>query len=204
MLPVAVFAWVASQHQDVAEFFPLKTGTTWTYQDEAGATAQTFIDSVGNEQKIGDETATPIVTKFNGQIDGSTFYRIDGDTVFVVAFDQNKPLAAPYPIVKYGSGKNTWDFKGVTQWLGADAPLSVKGSCKKVGDKELFGSKHQVIEVVLDAVIGPSGASGIKSHQVSHYASGIGLVDLKDTTTINKTKSQRTRTLVSFKAGETQ
>lgn len=201
MLAVAFLAMLPAPTLEVGTYFPLATGTTWTYEDVNEAGSQTYVDSVGNEQEVGGLKAWPIVTKFGNKIDGSTFYRIDGDEVLVVAFDQNKPLPAPYPIIKLGSGKNAWEYKGTTQWIGDEAPLNIKGTCKRAGSKELFGSKHEVIEVVLDASIGPKGSAGLKSHQVSLYASDIGLIELKDTTTVNKRKTVKTRTLIAFKAG---
>lgn len=201
MFAAAVFALGCVSIEEASDYFPLVTGTKWTYQDEANGSSSTYVDSVGNSQDIGGKPATPIVTLDGAKIDGSTFYRVENGQVFVVAFEQNKPLKVPYPILKVGSGKSDWDFVGITQWYGADAPMTIHGSAKRSGQREFFGAKRDVLEVILDANVGPKAAVGLKSHQVSIYAKGIGLVELKDTTTMNKNKSERKRKLISFEPG---
>ncbi len=201
----AAIALSQEKPSDVSDFFPLVKGTVWTYQDTSNGLTTIYKDSVGNEQPIGDKggkLATPIVSKVDSDVDGSTFYRVEGDQVLVVAFDQNKPLPNPYPIIKLGSDKNTWQYTGATQWYGELAPLTIKGSTRRTGQKEFFGEKRDTIEVVMDATVGPEGKMGAKKHQVYVYARGIGLVSLRDTTTLDKTKVDRERKLVAFSPGK--
>jgi len=186
---------------DVADYFPLKSGVTWTYEVSGAGTSTRYVDSTGNVQAIQGKDATPIVSKVNGKVDGSTFYRIDGDTVYVVAFDQNHPLGTPYPILKLGTGRNDWTFDGETQWLGQSAPLSMKGRVKKVGQRDVLGTKREAIEVTIDAVIGAKDQPNLKSNQVSLYARGVGLVELKDTMTVKDFKQVTLKKLVAFDGG---
>jgi len=202
MMIVSCFiAMSISSVSDIEEFFPLDPGRTWFYSDN-GITTAGASDRVSNPQEVGGKLSTPIVTVINGKVDGSTFYRIEGDQVIVVAFEQNRPIASPYPILMFGPGKNSWEYSGSTQWLGEPAPMTIKGTTKKSGSRELFGSKRDTIEVTLDAVIGEGNGINMKSHQVSTYARGIGLVELTDQTTMKKTKTVRKRKLVSFTPGK--
>lgn len=200
MLTLLAAAVIGNPVSEVEAFFPLDTGRTWVYQDSA-VSGDGFVDTVGNSQEVGGKPAVPIITTVSGKVDGSTFYRIENDEVLVVAFEQNNPLPSPYPILKLGSGKNNWEYQGSTQWLGSAAPMTVRGSAKRNGSKQLFGEKRETVQVTLDAVIGNGEGVSIKSKQVCLYAKGIGLVEMTDTTTINKTKSERKRTLVSYKPG---
>lgn len=185
---------------DAADFFPLNSGRSWVYSD-SGIQSEGYVDSVGNSQPIAGKDATPIVTTFNNKVDGSTFYRVEDDTVWVVAFEQNRPLTSPYPLFKVGSGAASWSYTGSTQWLSASTPMTMVGKSKRIGKKEYFGETREVLEVTVDATIGPPGQVNMKSHQVSLYAKGIGLVELKDKTTINKDTSERKRVLLSFGPG---
>ncbi|MBS1723266.1 MAG: hypothetical protein JSS66_09975 [Armatimonadetes bacterium] len=183
---------------DVSDYFPLKTGTKWVYIDSSEGQSATYTDSVGNVQSVGGRDAVPIVTKIKDEVDGSTFYRVEGDQVLLVAFDQNNPLASPYPILMFGDGKNNWSYTGSTQWLGAPAPMTMKGSCRRAGSREVLGETREIIEATVDVVIGPERGVNMKSHEVSVYAKGVGLISLKGTTTYNKQKSERSKTIVSF------
>ena len=200
MFLTCLIAVAVTTMTEVEEFFPLETGRTWTYSDN-GATTEGGQDRVGNQQDVGGHPATPIVTVVDGKVDGSTFYRVDGDQVLVVAFEQNNPLASPYPILVLSKSKNSWQHSGTTQWLGAPAPMSIKGSTKRTGKKELFGESRDTIQVTLEAVIGDEKGINLKSKQVSTYARGIGLVEMTDRTTMNRKNMDRKRTLLAFTAG---
>lgn len=198
MLASLAIALTVKSASEVEEFFPLDTGRTWTYSDNGTLGG---MDRASAPQKVGDAPATPIVTVIDGKVDGSTFYRIEGDQVLVVAFEQNKPLEAPYPILQLGKGKNTWNYAGATQWLGGPAPMTIKGSTKRAGSREVAGVKRDVIEVTLEAVIGEESGVNVKSRQVSIYARGVGLIELTDRTTMKKTTTERKRKLISFTTG---
>jgi hypothetical protein len=192
-----LLAFASRSESGAATFFPLVAGTKWVYSDTA-INQDGYVDSVGNTQDIAGRPATPIVTTRNGKVDGSTFYRVEDDQVLVVAFEQNRPLGSPYPILKVGPGNVKWTFVGSIQMMGAPAPIAMKGSSKRAGHKELFGSKRDLLEVTIDITIEASPGMTVKTHQVSTYAEGIGLVELKEKTKVNKNTSERTRKLVSF------
>lgn len=200
MLSLVATALALTTFDDASEFFPLNPGRTWVYSDSAFQ-VDGYEDSVGNAQPISGKDATPIVTSFKGKVDGSTFYRVEDDTVWVVAFEQNRPLTSPYPLFKVAKGGANWSYTGSTQWLGASTPITMVGKSKRIGKKEYFGESRELLEVTVDATIGPPGQVNMKSHQVSIYATGIGLVELKDKTTINKEIRERKRTLISFGPG---
>ncbi len=200
---IAAVALLNKPEDNVSDYFPLATGTSWTYQEDIEGSSRTYKETAGNSQLIGSDQATPIVTSINGKIDGATFYRIKDNQVFVVAFDQNKPLESPYAILKIGK-ESSWDVTTSTQFYGEPAPLSMKASWKKGGTKEYFGAKREIIVITIDATIGAKTSPALKSHQVSTFAKGIGLVELSDVTTINKASYKKKKTLINFKAAEEQ
>ena len=99
----------------VEEFFPLIPGTKWTYvSDVGGNMASTQIDEVKAPVMIAEKEAFPIVTKVSGRLVGTSCYRIEGDTVYMVAEAPTKPFATPQPILKYENGKTNW--KSESRW----------------------------------------------------------------------------------------
>lgn len=201
MIHGLIVAVCLASPSEAADYFPLEPGTTWVYSDSQAPEAG-FEDRVGNPQPIDGKQAVPIVTTIRGQVDGSTFYRVEGDTVLLVAFEQNRPLKNPYPVFKLSGGKDGWSYTGMTQWFGEPAPITMKGTARKTKNREVLGEDRETIEVTIDAVIGDSDGVNMKSHQVAIYAKGIGLVELKDKTKMNKSTTERKRTLVSFTPGK--
>ncbi|MBS1713160.1 MAG: hypothetical protein JST30_02360 [Armatimonadetes bacterium] len=200
MLSAVLLATLKGQ-TDASDYFPLTKGVSWTYEVSGSGTSTRYVDSVGNTQTIDGQDATPIVSKVGAKVDGSTFYRVTADTVYVVAFEQNKPLGSPYPILKFGSGSNDWTFDGETQWLGTSAPLSMKGRVKKIGQRDVLGTKRDAIEVTIDAIIGAKDQPNLKSSQVYVYARGIGLVEMKDTMKVKDVKQVTVKKLVAYSGG---
>jgi hypothetical protein len=176
----------------------LTPGTVWVYQDVVDGLATVRTDRVGNPLPVGGANAVPIVSIVRGQVDGSTFYRVEGDIVWVVAFDQNRPLDRPYPALKVGSRRVGWQHTGPTQWMGAPDVISIKGSSRPGGQRDVLGAKRETLEVTVEAQVGPEGLN-LKSKQRSVYARGVGLVSTEETITVNKNKSHRKTTLLEHR-----
>ncbi|MCW5939624.1 MAG: hypothetical protein KF884_01135 [Fimbriimonadaceae bacterium] len=201
MTSILALVLVAASKPDAGDYFPLKPGTTWVYEDVVDGLTSLRADRVGNAQSIEGTDAIPIVTTIRGRVDGSTFYRIEGGTVWVVAFEQNKPLDRPYPVLKAGSKRESWQHTGQTQWMGAPDVISIKGSSRPAGQRDVLGEKRETIEVTVEAQVGPNGLN-LKSKQKSIYARGVGLVSTEETITVNKNKSTRKTTLREFKPAD--
>jgi len=207
MLALGIAVLALARPSEVAEFFPLDFGRTWVY-NEAQGTVAGVTSVVGVEQDLLDKKlnpvgkGVPIVKKVGDDVVGCVFYRIVDDQVFVVAFDQNRPLASPYPIIKLGPGKTTWSYKGETQWVGEMSPMALEGSCKRGPAREIQGNKYDTIEVTIDVVIGDPDGMCAKTHQTSVYGRGVGLIELVDQSTFNKTKKENKRKLISFAPGK--
>jgi hypothetical protein len=197
MTPLLAFVLFGIVYPDAGDFFPLKPGTTWVYEDVVDGLTSLRTDRVGNPQTIDGLLAVPIVTTIRGRIDGSTFYRVEGGAVWVVAFDQNKPLDRPYPVLKADTKRVSWQHTGQTQWMGAPDVISIKGSSRPAGQREVLGEKRETVEVTVEAQVGPNGLN-LKSI----YARGVGLVSTEETITVNKNKSIRKTTLREFKPAE--
>lgn len=167
-----------------ADFFPLVTGTRRTYEEKAKDTSQN-VDQVGPTVQIKGVDAIPIITQVNGQTVTTTFYRVDGDTVYLIANDMDHPLPKPLPILQVGDKPMQWDYSGLAgtdKWAEA---ISMKGSSRMLGEKMVLGKKVPVLEVKLVTTMGPSMAREI-IEQTATYAKGIGLVELSSKTTVGK------------------
>ncbi len=189
----------------VADYFPLKPGEEWTYEERSGTRGQVVVDAVGSPVLINDVESYPISTSMNGGMAGQAFHRISGDSVLIVCFENIKrPLPSPYPILKCDStGNGDWQYAGTTDFLGAPASMTMKGTCRKGKEMDVLGTKRETLEVKLITTINPPELpeASIRSESVSIYAKGVGLVSVKETSTVGKgRKEERTRTLIKYKS----
>ena len=173
-----------------ADYFPLRPGTRLTYEEkESGVTVT--VDVVGNPVDIAGSEAVPITTLLNDREVGSTFYRASGDTVEMIATNRAKPLAFPKPIPLFklvAAGKTTWKWDGPASAEKMAEPLMIEGEAQVKPDRDVLGKKVPVIEVKVTSRQGGGKASeGVET--ISIYAKGIGLVESKVTTKINKRKA---------------
>jgi hypothetical protein len=196
---------------DVSDFFPLHPGDVYTFHESGAGLQDDFVDTVGEPMDIAGAQAFPISTKTD-QESGSetTYYRIFENKVIIVAFDPKAPLKEPYSIIQLNDRGQKWNYIGATTLMGVEAALKMEGRSKMIGQREVLGSKVDVLEVVLDATVVDTQASehmnqpvGLKTKQTALYARGIGLYEMKEEAQLGKQKSTRIRTLTKYKkAGE--
>lgn len=130
-----------------------------------------------------------------------TYYRVEDDSVLLVAFDDGKPITQPYAIAKFGSGRVTWTFAGETNFINDPVPMKLEGSARRAGSRTVLGTRREVLEVTLDATVGPEDQAGIKTRQIAVYAEGVGLVEMRETRQLGQRKAERRRVLTSFTPG---
>lgn len=199
MLSLCIAA-VVLQAPTALDYFPLAKGTKWTYVD-TGTTAITYTDEVSEITKILEEPAVCITTKIEGKPAGSAYYRSAGDTVFVVAYDPLNPIAAPHPVLKVADRLVAWEYKGAVPSGGQSLPLEFKATCKPVGERKVLERQVHCIEVHMDATVLEPGNVKVRMVQDIVYGKGIGMVEMRETTTIGKTKTERTVRLIRFEPG---
>ncbi len=183
------------------DFFPTVEGCVWTYEEKAGKSAILIEDRCGAPVKQGDRLLTPFSSSIEGAKSDTIYYDVGENQVLAVAVDLAKPFPKPYPVLK---GPNTsWTFEGQTDVMGDFVPITMKGSVGAIKTKDVLGRQVRCLEVTLDIVIDASlpGVSKLKitSHQVSTYAEGIGLVEMKETGNDGRKKIDRSRKLTAFK-----
>lgn len=208
MLATLAACLLAPQAASVTDFFPMQPGDRWVYEEKMGKATSTVTDTVESQIKIADEPVTPIVSVYTGERPDRAYYSVRGDAVWLVAFQMDALLEAPYPIIKVaGDAPATWNVQGTTFLHGSQVPLTVKGTSRRVADREFFGAKREILEVKLEARIdgGKLQDMGvIETTQICTYAKGIGLVEMTDTQVFNRKKTERKRKLISYKLVETR
>jgi hypothetical protein len=203
---------------NVSDFFPLVAGSTWRYEESSGkqimgmtedkcepkATVERLETDKESKKEIVVEAkqAIPIASYSDGKKIDTVFYEIRDDVVYLVAFGPKGLLKDPYPVLKFGSGSNKWDYSGSTVFMGRDTQLVMKGSSKKSGVRDVLGDRLETVEVTLEVVLMPGTSIPIKKSQVAIYAKGVGLVEMRETTIVNKNKRVATRKLVSYSPGK--
>src|SRR5579884_3442892 len=83
----------------VADFFPLVPGTLRTFQEQ-GVSNTVTVDEVGQPVDVGGKPAVPVKTREGTKLVNTTYYRIDGNTVYIVAYDPKHPLPDPMPVLQ--------------------------------------------------------------------------------------------------------
>jgi hypothetical protein len=201
MLGMLVASVVALQGSaNVAEFYPLKPGIKWTYITSPGSVESS--DKVLQETTLVGKLATPVLTTTRGQSVGETFYRIEGDTVLVVAFGKDQILPDPHPIVRIPKdGKSlTWRYAGTSPFMRGSDSFEFTATSTLLGSKEVLGKQCEVLEVKMDATLAGNEDYRVKIKQTSRYAKGVGLYEMEEESTVGARKSNRTVKLVNFES----
>jgi hypothetical protein len=180
-----------------ADFFPLNPGDEYTYIDDAGRQKWTIIDRVAGPVKVGDREAFRVDSYLGGKVFGSSFYVQDAKEVVVAAYEADKPLPVPLPIFKLPGGTNSWEFEGPTTMITMEVNTRLQGSVKNIKPVKVLGKDREALEVKLVVFDGT-----VQTEQTSIYAKGIGLVEMKEVTQMNKTKQQRVRRLISYRPAQ--
>lgn len=183
------------------EFFPTAPGSRWVYEDKQGR--QTVVLEDRAEDPIGPETdrLIPVSTFQENQRMETTYYRVEGDTVWLEGFDPKKRLDRPYPILKTSGSTTSWTFSGTTHFMQDPVPLTMRGTAKAVRDLKFQGKTLPGIEVRLEATLEVGADTTLRTVQVAKYAKGIGLIEMTETSDGLRNRQTRTRTLVEYRIG---
>lgn len=193
---VIAIAFCSTPATKVDDFFPLQPGTKWTYQEQ-GAPSE-MVDEVLEPVEMGGKKTTPIRTTISGSPLETRYFRIEGDTVFLVGTKADTPLPSPHPVLKIGDKESAWTFAGLTD-AGKDGQgISFEAKTAPKGKKKLFGSDHACYEMVLNADVDQGAGVRLRVKQVTTYAEGIGWVEMKQTVTYNGQSRETVTRLVRF------
>lgn len=168
-------------HADLNAFFPLNPGDRWVYEERTDnrATGQTE-DLVENTVTLQDgTTAVPVVTLMGGQVIERVYYRHDGDSALLVAFQAARPFRIPYPVLQVGRLPARWEVVGETFFLGAPTPMSMSGTARMGRQREFQGRRVDVLEVELNATVTVLPGTDERTKQVAFYGRGVGLLELR-------------------------
>lgn len=182
----------------VGDYFPTVPGTKWTYVESSDVKLE-YTDEVLAPETVLGESTIPIVTRRKGEVLGTNFYQIGGDTVYLYAIRKDLALPTPQPFLKVGSGESSWTFSGQTPYGNGLLPAEFKGTTKPSGKVKFGDAEYDALKVVIDArIVEGGGLLTIKSHSEATYAKGIGMVEMSETVAYTKTKASRKVKLLSF------
>jgi len=169
------------------DFFPLKPGSTFTYE-EKGSSVQ-LTRTIGDALDMGGVTVTPITDRTIGSSAATTYYRVDSDQVLIVGYDVKHMMVTPMPLFKVGSDKVTWDYSGTTKTGPEGERLLARGESHAAGQREVLGKKVDVIEVKQQTLLGV-GMSSETFEQKMIFGRGIGLIEWTNKTTLGNNKKK--------------
>jgi hypothetical protein len=194
---IAMMAGVVLAQVSVADYFPLVRGMSWEYS-ESGAYGGVTHEEVGEPETIDGLTSYPIVQRMAGKEVGRTYYRIDSNTVYIVAYEAGKPLAVPQPILKAAEGRTTWEFTGQSYFLNEPVDITMKATAVRKLQMMVLGEKRDAIEVKYEGQVGKNVGTALRVNQVAYYAKGIGLVEMTSENIAGKQKSKSQLKLLKF------
>jgi len=200
MLSTLILA-LTLQAKVAGDYFPVKTGTTFTYEQKGNALQLTRM--IGAPLDMGGVPVIPVTERQGEGAGSTTYYRVDSDQVAIVAYDVKHPLTVPMPLFRVGTGNVVWDYTGKTKTGPEGERLLAHGEAKAAGQREVLGKKVDVIEVKMVAQMG-IGMTGLKFDQRAIYAKGIGLVEWTSKTTLGNSKKpdQSSYKLVDMQEGK--
>ena len=184
IVPLICFA--AMQGPTAADFFPTVPGTVRTYEQKGGGS---IINTIGKPLDMGGVSVIPITESPGAGAGKTTYYRVEGDEVSIIAYDVKYPLPTPMPVLRVGNGKTSWDFQGKTAAGAKGERLLARGEAHLAGTRNVLGKKVDSAIVYLRAAVG-MGASGYTFEQTTTYGKGIGIVEQKTKFTLGKKSSE--------------
>lgn len=167
---------------DVADFFPTRAGTQWTYETVASGPKMVSITTAGEPVDVGGTPAIPFKTTVGGSLAEVIHYRTSPDTVYVVAYKANQILDEPRPILKLAEKGAKWEFETSEDGL----PLALKNETALRGRRKVFEQDVDVLELKVAAILGDKNSMAMEFKQTAIYARGIGLTELSEERTVNK------------------
>lgn len=200
MLVFAAIALGWAGQVSASEYFPLEPGVRWHYVERSEGRNTTFVDEVKPPVKIAERTCVPIETRTEGKPYETRYYNVQGDTVLLVAYDPSSPLDPPIPILKLASHKTDWTYAGFTIMLTGSVPLEFKATGTPKGKRKILDVERECYEVVMDAKIDGGRGLSVRSVQIALYARGVGLVEMKQQTTVGTKTTESTTKLIKFEA----
>ncbi len=187
------------------DFMPLAVGTRWTYR-ETGEQTLDYVYEAEQTKTVGGAAATPIVIRYQGNPLSTTYYVEDDESVGIVAEDDLSNIySPPRPLFKVGSGVSQWNYTGSVPFEAGTAPITVTGSSRLAGKKTILGKEVDTLEVTLDMTMTPPKKKPISQHQVAIYGTGVGLIEMTMTATLNGQKHLQHLDLIKMdRRGKTQ
>lgn len=196
---VALAAILAGPADD---YFPLKPGTKWTYEDENG------VRSIDEAQKplalTAKLTATPVTTTVAGRDSGAMFYLTDPNVLYLVGFGPSAVdvknatlLTQPQPIFHVGEPKTTWTFAGEMPGPMGPVLVRIKGSSECGKKVTVLGKEVESLSLRTHSRIGNDKVP-VEIDQDALYGKGIGLVELKTVTKASGKAVSKSLKLIKF------
>ncbi len=192
---LSLICLAALQSAKASDFFPVLAGTVRTYEQKSKS--ELLVNTIGKSIDMGGIDVIPVTEITGGSEQRTTYYRVESDQVTIVAYDINKPLAVPMPVLKVGTGKVTWDYQGNTGTGNTGERYLAHGEAKMAGQRSILGKKVDVLIVKLEAAVG-GGMAGVTFSQTTVYARNIGMVEQSTIQRLGKKKIEASYHLVSI------
>lgn len=215
----------ASASLTAADFFPLTPGQRWIYEEKSSAKV-TVIDEVAPKPVFFEDQPCYAIlrkSKFNQLLD-TTYYRVDGPTVLIVGYGEDRRAATPnvgdpvdftrtadkknvllrlipaLPVFKFDGGPTQWTFAEVPKIQGPVGEEPQKGDETAIVASAKPGPVRDVLGKKVETLLVHAeielGVGQLMKKQVENsvYGKGIGLIESVIKITSPGDKTTETRT----------
>lgn len=189
---------VGAPPANIADFYPMQPGARWEFEATQNNQKFVMIEEAGAAVPIKGRDAVPKTTTIQGSPIAREYCRIDGDTVYTVAYDPKRPLPTPMPLLKIGPGKTKWEFVGPTDFMSTPANMNMKAESELKGRRKVLGAEREVLEARYDVSVEVGNGIFLTRKQTALYAKGLGLCELIDESTINRKTTRRKTVLTKY------
>ncbi len=185
-----------------SDFFPTSVGLKRTYVEKGNDGETTTIDEVLPSVKYQGAQVFPVSTSsLGGKPLGMSFYRVNGTGVFLVANRLDEPFKDEIPLLLLDGNKKSWNLM---LQLGSGERkdfLRIQGEATLNGSRDVLGKKVETCEVNIVVEAG-GGKATQRDIQKAIYARGIGLVELKSSTSLGNRMVERVLKLTKLETAK--
>lgn len=182
-----------AQTPQISDYFPLASGSKWTYAQTVNGSTEVLEYVAGPPTKVGKQNASPVSVSGSKGTQGTTYYYIENNTVQMVAYDPKSPLTDPRPILRVEAKPTNWVWDGVE----GGVAVHMEAASALKGRRKVLGEVRDILELRIRATLGNRDL-GWRIDQTGFYAKGLGLAEMQQEEVLNKQRTKLSLLLMKY------
>ncbi|MFN8140342.1 MAG: hypothetical protein U0R49_11145 [Fimbriimonadales bacterium] len=169
---------IAGTTAPVANYFPLKPGTEWTYKVSFYRNLETAtqVNKVLDQRELKGVTVTPMQVQVDKSDTQTVFYGAKGEFISILAQSETELLPSPIPVLPLDpQKKKSFEFVGAVEFLGGLTPSTTKTKVNGLVKTTVLGQEKMALKVTRETKLG-GDKTKIEIKSTELYVDGMGLV----------------------------